>query len=455
MRVASAAAGTSVPHYPLTVVGLGPAGLAPLLAAAKSGQLEEILSRGIILIDRADEAGPGRIGNYAITSDSSAATFLSCLVDCPVPSLAALVDHPVARTIADLGVGCVPLALAGELMRLVGRAIVDLVEAAPACRVMLGTELLTLRQMPSRNWVATVRHAGRVETFTTRSVLAATGADQRRARLASEAIGGVPLLPRFDHKVIQSEQMLAHGGVVHVAHRLAGISSPRIAIIGGSTSAMASANLLLRSGIPFNDGGVRLLHRTPITVFYPSVQAALEDGYTDFDAQRDVCPVSGFLFRFGGFRFDSRELVRRALKIGGGQGETRLAFQQIATDQAVDTAVQSTLEEADLIISCLGYTPRGLPVLGQDGAPIALGGVSGGTAMVDPECSIIDSQGRSIPGLFGVGLAAGYRPPAHMGGEASFTGQVNGLWLWQNDVGRLIAARMLAHAADTADMIAA
>jgi hypothetical protein len=47
-----------------------------------------------------------------------------------------------------------------------------------------------------------------------------------------------------------------------------------------------------------------------------------------------------------------------------------------------------------------------------------------------------------IPGLFGIGLAAGFISPEAVGGEPSFSGQTNGLWQWQNDIGAIIAQSM-------------
>jgi hypothetical protein len=35
-------------------------------------------------------------------------------------------------------------------------------------------------------------------------------------------------------------------------------------------------------------------------------------------------------------------------------------------------------------------------------------------------------------------------PWGRLGGEASFSGQANGLWLWQNDVGTMIVDQLLA-----------
>jgi hypothetical protein len=41
-------------------------------------------------------------------------------------------------------------------------------------------------------------------------------------------------------------------------------------------------------------------------------------------------------------------------------------------------------------------------------------------------------------------LAAGFVPYGKLGGEKSFRGQANGLWLWQNDVGAMIADAILS-----------
>lgn len=68
--------------------------------------------------------------------------------------------------------------------------------------------------------------------------------------------------------------------------------------------------------------------------------------------------------------------------------------------------------------------------------------------MVDRHCRVLDAHGAPIAGLFGIGLAAGFVPWGPLGGEPSFRGQANGLWLWQNDVGMMIVDRLLDTAAN-------
>ena len=56
----------------------------------------------------------------------------------------------------------------------------------------------------------------------------------------------------------------------------------------------------------------------------------------------------------------------------------------------------------------------------------------------------MDAGGNPLPHLFAIGLAAGFVPYGKLGGEKSFRGQANGLWLWQNDVGAMIADAILS-----------
>jgi hypothetical protein len=48
-----------------------------------------------------------------------------------------------------------------------------------------------------------------------------------------------------------------------------------------------------------------------------------------------------------------------------------------------------------------------------------------------------------VPGAYGIGLAAGFVPWGALGGEPSFRGNANGLWLWQNNVGQMIVDAVL------------
>lgn len=426
------------PIAAVLVAGGGPAGTALLTAAAKRGLLAGLAQSGLILVERDDHVGGGRLGDYAINSDSTADTFLSAVKDNAHPEIAELAEHPVGRAVARHrhGLG-VPLVEAGPLLRETGARLARIVSANGGS-VLTGHEVLGVERTREGLWRSRLKRVsdGTEYDRLSRAVVIATGGHQPLDRLVTQKVAGAPLLQLADGRLMQSGEVLALGGLDRVADLLHDKRDPRVAVVGGSTSALATISLLLRSrpGIAFGAGGITLLHRRPLHPFYPSVEAARDEGFTDFGPE-DICPVSGFVYRLAGFRLEARELVLRMLQVDGRVPDPRVASHRITGDD--DAAARETIARADLVIAALGYRPRALPVADMQGVPIALAAQRGGD-LVDRHCRVLDSSGAPVPGLYGIGLAAGFVPWGKLGGEASFSGQANGLWLWQNDVGSMI-----------------
>ncbi len=427
--------------YGHVIVGGGPGGLAPLLAASRSGRLPALLAAGLAIVEQQTAIGFGSIGDYAINSDSAAETFLSCLAGNPEPRLAALIDHPTARAMSLYGRGAVPLYLVGNLMELVGDVLASIVGAQPGCRVLTRHSALWTRRTADGGWETGLRcHVSGDEVrLASRTVLMATGGWQPSSLLDHRQVAGVALRPAFGDRLLQSNQVLTAQGRSAIAASLSRHRDPKVVVIGGSTSAMSCARVL--SGVVAEQGGrtpVTVLHRRPMKPFYASAELARADGYHDFGAD-DVCPVSGFVHRFGGLRFDSRTLLLGLLGRGGAVADPLVRLRQLG-DTPGDLAL---LRDADLIVAALGYRPRALPVLDENGARLTLNADRPDAPLVGPGCGVLDEHGGEIPGLFGIGLAAGFHPSGRLGGEPSFRGQVNGLWVWQNDVGLMIADRLI------------
>lgn len=423
------------------VVGGGPAGSALLCAAGKAGRLDELARAGIVMVDRGDRIGAGRLGRYAITSDSSAETFLSA--DAALPAGLSLGDDATASAIrAHAGSLGVPLGKVGAYLDRLGDALATRLGSLGG-EVLGGHEVVYAQRGGDGLWrvrARSVADGGTVE-LTTRGLVIATGGHQPAIRLAEESVAGASLVQRCGDRLIQSDTLLAEGGIEAIAARLPADRPLRIAVVGGSTSAVTAAVRLLKSRMTISPGGLCLLHRRPLRPFYPSAEAAHEDGFHDF-GDDDICPVSGFVYRLGGFRLEARELVVHALGIGGRVGDPRLRLHQIAHDDDAEAA--RLLDEADLVVAAFGYRPYALPLVDAVGRSIRLradGPVRG--PMVDDRCRVIDADGEAVPGVYGIGLAAGFVPSGTLGGEKSFRGQANGLWMWQNDVGRLIVEQLL------------
>lgn len=424
------------------IVGGGPAGTALLTAASKHGLLPA-LAPGLVVVERDATIGGGQLGRYAITSDSTAQTFLTAVNGNPCPEISALTEHPSARAVARyqdaLGV---PLVEVGPLLRVTGDRLHRIVTDHGGS-VLTGHEVVAIRRDDDGLWRVRIRDLATDAEHEqiARNVVVATGGHQPLDRLVAQRVAGAPLTELAPDRLMQSDDVLTVGGFEKVADLLRAIRSPRIAVIGGSTSALTTIALLLKGqpALPLGVGAITLLHRRPLRPFYHSVEAAQAEGFDDFGPD-DICPVSGFVYRLAGFRLEARELVLRMLRVDAREPDPRVALHRIGDDEA---RAREIIAGADLVIAALGYRPRAVPVERVDGAPLRLAADEGG-ALVDRHCRVLDASGAAVPGLYGIGLAAGFVPWGKLGGEASFVGQANGLWLWQNDVGMMIVDQLLA-----------
>lgn len=429
------------------IIGGGPAGTAMLAAASKAGLLP-MIAAGLAVVERGPALGAGRLGGYAITSDSSADTFLTAFADHPDPAIAALADHPAARRVAaHRGALGVPLVEVGPLLDALGDCLARAV-CTHSGEVLTRHRAVGARRGGEGLWHVTLacEASGATHVRRTRTLVIATGGHQPLDRLAAQQVGGAPLLTLAGGRLIQSDALLSLGGIDVIADLVDGVRAPRLAVVGGSTSAVTSVAALLKAPLALGAGALTLLHRRPLRPFYPSVEAAHAEGFTDFGPE-DVCPVSGFVYRLAGFRLEARELVLRMLGVDGRAPDPRVATHQIAG--AFDARARAIVGEADVVVAALGYRPHALRLSRADGSVLSLA-ASAGKPMVDRHCRVLDAAGRPLPGVFGIGLAAGFVPWGKLGGEASFTGQANGLWLWQNDVGMMIVEQLLARATPVA-----
>jgi hypothetical protein len=429
----------------LVIIGGGPGGVAPLLAAHRRGRLAELLEAGITIVERGDSLGAGAIGDWCINSDSTGFTFADCLAGPHDGELAALREHPLTKEMGEAAQGTVNLRRAGEFLGVVGKAVYELVAASPRGQVLTRHHAISVRQTEF-GWETLVEYeqTGFQRILKSRNLLLATGAWQPYERMRKEEVAGVNLVERYGDKLLQSGDVISHQGFVDLTARLAGLGrSPRLVIIGGSTSAasVACAMLTRMPQVKWGSAGVTLMHRHELRIYYPTVEAALKDNYTEFGPD-DICPLTGRVFRLAGFRMDSRELIMSARAIGGRPPEPRLQLHRLDRDNAATLAL---LDQADVIVTCFGYRPRALPVLDQQGNRVVLHSETSPHApLVDGACRVMDASGTPLPNLYGMGLAAGFVPHGKLGGERSFRGQANGLWLWQSDVGGMIVDAVLS-----------
>lgn len=430
------------PELGAVVVGGGPAGVALLVAARRGRLLEDLLKAELKIIERTDLVGPGEIGKYFIRSDSLADSFLKAVDPQANPSLLQLLKRSAGKQIDALRGNPVKLSIVGDFLTELAIEVRRFLQSMELNPFITGLEAIRAHRQRDGSWVTTCRrHDGGMVHFHSRTLVIATGAHQPVGRLFDEPVAGVPLLPRFAHKTVQSADFLSDAGLEKIAERLSDQSSPRVAIVGGSHSAIASAHACMQGslGISFGPASVTVLHRGLLRLTYASAEEALSDGYDAFGSA-DICRKTGRVFPLAGFRSDSRDLLRRYWGLGGLKPDNRLRLMRL--EESRYREANRVLEEADLIVAALGYRPRALPLFEGENKPLDLQSDSGTAPLVDINSRVLDSTGQPIPGVFAIGLAAGY-PLAGVHGESSFTAQANGLALWQSDIGANLVSQLL------------
>ncbi|GCE81572.1 L-aspartate oxidase [Komagataeibacter oboediens] len=433
------------PHTstPVLIAGGGPAGIAVLLAASRIGELPRLLDEGLTLVEQGEHIGSGMLGRYVINSDSAAETFVDTITDNPVPELARLTHHPLVKMIRSHGRQALPLRIVAEFLDLVGEVLTGLIRAHPASRLLTGWQLRSLHQDMSGEWGCHLVSCDgqRTQHIHACKVVLAMGACQPEQRLYDEQVAGRPLLPRHAGRIMQSDTLLSPDGIDRLRAMTAGHEKPRIAIIGGASSALSVARVIMRDMADcLAPGHLTLLHKSRLKLFYRTAQEAVADGYREF-SDTDICPVSQFVYRFGGLRYESRDLAMQLMGIANSPPEPLVHDVQMTGDN--DAQVNNILDNADAIIACFGYRPRRVAMMDMHDHPISLAADTTDGCLTGAECAVMDEDGHPIAGLFGIGLASGFRPSGAMGGESSFRGQVNSLWLWQTAIGEKILHHLL------------
>lgn len=433
--------------FSAAILGAGPGGTGPLVCAAQRGRLAKLLDEGIVLADRSGRIGAGELGQFLVNSDSFAGTFLECM-DSPdgarffsVASRAEASRFLLSRRNVHA-----PLATIGSLLQSLGQDIERrLTEHSRSC-LLHSWEAHSIHL--SRSAVISVRGASLSSDTITKELRAQAVVLALGGHQPWDMVEGIELVPDlwlqdFAPKILLTGRVLTPSGLSEVWRRIRASGSRRIVIVGGSHSAFSVAWALLHppseqvtDAISFQDGDISILHRSRIRVFYPSQQEATLEGYTDFTAQ-DICPLTGRIHRLGGLRGDGRALYQHVVRLGNQPAEGRVRVLPLASFQDRQSELRRQLDDAALVIPALGYRPRCIPIYGVHGERLRLAAELGGP-LVDQRCRVMDHHGCPIPGVLGVGLASGFLPSGSMGGEPSFHGQANGVWLYQNDIGELI-----------------
>ncbi|BCQ37386.1 MULTISPECIES: hypothetical protein [Erwinia] len=394
--------------YTTALVGFGPANLGLLLSAYRKNKLSEIAKNGIAIFEKSPRLGAGKLGYYQITANSLSSVFLECIDDPRFYELTSdFIGGDALTFLRDYPDTAPQLSLVADLLERLAEKIIS--RLAEKYQITLYREAeVTQIKRSGKSFSISFNHNGNIATAESEFVFANCGGYQTAEQSLLNDIAPV---------AVTSDEFLSidkddASALLH-RHKI-----QRVAIIGGSHSAISSVIRL--SEIADNASlAITIYCRSLPRLYFETAAAAQDEGYA-FDPVADVCPLSGRINRFAGLRYDSHQAALSIFRTGSVSPQSP-AVNFIVSDNPFITASNSSNQE--LCILATGYRSAS-PVTGLSGK--------------DTDGRVRDIAGNPVPGLYSFGLGAGLSPSEKAGGEPSFKGRLDGVWLYINDVGDVI-----------------
>jgi hypothetical protein len=418
------------------------------VCAVQDGRLDELLDRGICLIEQGETLAAGSIGHYRIAGNTTARSFVRWLDD-PEPRrlFPALVDDPATKELVRSGTGYPPLRLVRPYLERLGEALQQLVESHERCRIALRTSVRSVHLLAGGGVRVTAEPvdapAGAFSVTAETAVIAMGGCEP-------PALGSLGLLPGVT--LAEHAAKLCHASALiderlgipaHLAEAVR--ETGAAVVVGGSHSAWSAAWLLVQDPALRGSEGtpptVTVLHRKPIPFFYATVAEARAESYDGFDERLDVCPSTGRVYHWAGLRApDARALALAAVRGGSEQPPVRAL--RLVDEPEVRRVVRRSLDAAGLVVAATGYRAS-LPDLARPDGGRLEPAVSDRGIVVTPDTRLVTADGAVVPELLLPGLGAGLGAGSGVACEPSYRGRLDAVRLYQNEVGRVVLRSLL------------
>lgn len=423
--------------------GAGPAGMGLLFNALKNGTLAELARDGLVIVDSSPTPGAGCLGDYRITANSVGDVFLDCLRDPALRDIFEPLESALCYwRIRHQAQSAPQLADVGQLLAEASTLVLEHIVKYYGVSLWHSS---TITQVVSGNdeYAVWIESEGHVRCIRCRTLILNLGGRQDPQQLlAGLAAQGLSVPPSA---TIHSGDRLLRMNAVQLREQFADAvaADQGITLVGGSHSAFSMlenlADALEFAGLK----QLNLVHRSPVRLFYESVEEALQVGYV-FDPQQDVCPVSGRVNRSGGLRYRALDVGRAALAHGrvGNTGVKVRLLQTTGVSSEAKALAQQALAESAMVVQCTGYQPRLPPLNRTDGSAISLRETTGGLDS-DPGGCPLDENGQRLHGLHLFGLGAGLGVDPLLGSEPSFDGRIYGVWQFHHDASGAVIQAVL------------
>ena len=437
-----------VGHYGVVFCGGGPATTGILVCASEQGRLDTLLGRGVCIIEQSSIIGPGAIGSYPISANTRGGTFLTWLDHAePRQAFDAARNASATHALARFATVFPRLPLVGEHLVSLGEVVRTRVESVSGCSVVTEHSVRDVTLLDSGGAAITFEpvHGGAGITVTADHVVIGMGGRPRAD------LGQLALLPGLDlhphaHKLCHANALLDERVGLPRRLRRAIARTREVVVVGGSHSAWSTAWLLIHDPGLRDDHGrpptVTVLYRSHLRFFFESVARARAAGY-EFDEASDVCPQTGLVNRHGGLRADAHRLAWAATHAGREDGPVR-AISLIDEEGARTTAAEA-LDRAGAVIAAVGYEANVPRITWPDLRPVRLATTESGLQVTE-DARLVTAEGTEIPQLLAFGLGAGQKASGILAGEPSYTGRLDSVRLYQNEVGGIVLDSLLGSA---------
>ena len=422
------------------VAGFGPAGCGFLLHAIKTHAIQDLVDQGLAIIDRAAVPGAGKVGDYQLTGNSLSRAFLDCADD---PALAWLfgdlcASHPAVRQLRAMEFDAPPLDVVGDFLRAMAERTRDHLVSEYGVPVLLETEIERIRREENGDYTLLMHNVKTLHpvAIRCRNLISALGGRQSMEVVSkTEILPGVALGETTDKLMVSDDFLTLSDEAIRDAIPLAD-GTGDVVVLGGSHSAISTIDRLTQALAPNGLKRITMLHEQPLRLYYASAEEARAEGYPFYDPD-DVCAMTGRVNRFGGLRYRSLDVAKSILKTKR-MPEHDVEIRWLRLRSGDRAEVLGALKEAPAVIACMGYQANLPPVIDSRDDEISLSNYPRGVE-VDQQGRVMTATAEPMEGLFAIGIGSTLlRRSEAIGGEASFRGVADGVWLYHNHGGAVV-----------------
>lgn len=396
-------------RYKLLIVGAGPAGIAPLFHMDAENILADYIDKGICIIERSNEIGIGKFKDYNISANTLCETFLEIFRNEDSDIFQEVQKkESYLRLISKDNSTSIKLTEAGLLYKDYSEIIQRKMIGSSNSDVFCESEVMEIKECNDGYCVKYQNlNSGKIFSVFGENILLNLGGEHR--------------CEFKKHNAITAEYLLT----IDIQDKVSKILSEnrKIVLVGNSHSSMSIVSCIKNNNNFTDNHSIYILGRAPLRLYYKNEEQAKADGYI-YDEKNDVCPVTQRINRYSGMREDSFFIAREII---GNQ------FENIKHFIVSDVEEESLFHEADVIIECTGYQSKMVPIYDIMGNPIHMA-YNKGRILVDENFNIVTNDGKPLKRIFSYGLGIGILTGEEIGGEESFKGRIDGVWLYQHFV---------------------